>query len=66
MSAGIIREIFLEDGHLGLGFKDRQRRGECPEQRRGGGKGQNQRWDVDQAWLEQRDREAEGTRTGIY
>lgn len=68
MSAGIIWEIFLEEGYLGLGLKDGWtfEGGEGSTQSRGmdGGKGQNRWWDVDQAWPEQRDEEEEGTRTG--
>ena len=64
MSAGIIWEIFLEEGRFGLGLKDgmdlRQRRGEHPEQRRGGRKGQNQQRVVDQAWLERGTRRRKG------
>jgi len=54
---------------LGLALKGGEtsdRGGEHPEQSCGDGKGQNRWWDVAQAWLEQRDKEEEGTRTGIY
>lgn len=69
MSAGIIREIILEEGRLGLGLKDGWTfgRGEGSTQSRGvdGWKGQNRWRDVDQAWPEQRDKEEEGRGLGI-